>query len=113
MNFAPFWGQMQGGYPQQQPVVFIPQPSVPNNTPQPQSWAEVVKIAKKEAKREAKLKDKWNKDLEEKKKKETPKPKVPIDLVALGVLLSPIIGYPTLLFYQKLFAMWGSALGLK
>ena len=74
-GWGPPWGM------QQQPVVFIPSPaSGPNTNPPPSfnSWQEVQKHAKMMAKKELKLKAKWEAEAkkkdEEKKRKEEEQP---------------------------------------
>ncbi len=111
------WGPPWGGAPQAMPV-FYPIPASGPNTPTPNfaSWQEVQKHAKMMAKKELKLKAKWEADAkkkdEEKKKSASPKMKaVPLGpALVLFVLTSPLIGYPMLKMYQTLFQMWGAAL---
>jgi hypothetical protein len=113
-QWGPGWGA-----PPAQPIVFIPSPGTPNTNPPPQqftSWEEVHKRAKIEMKREAKLKRKWDEEAKKKKdgekKPEIKRPAVPLlEGLIFTVLLSPIIGLPTLKLYQALFQMWGVALG--
>jgi hypothetical protein len=101
--------------------IYCPQPTGSPNPPPQQnftSWKDVQNYAKKEAKREAKLRAKWEE--ESKKKKTDASNKTPtrasiplLEGLFLAVLLSPLIGLPTLKFYQMLFSMWGAALGAK
>lgn len=117
MNYYPPWGSMPfcGGQQAQQPFVFMSPPANnPSTNQSPQSWQEVAKLAKREIKREAKLKAKWDTEAKKKKDGELKKPMLPLlPTLFFSVLVSPIVGLPTLYFYKSLFAMWGSALGVK
>lgn len=109
------WGP-QMGMGANQPIVFIPSPGTPPNTPTPNftSWQDVHRHAKQEMKREAKLKRKWDEEAKKKKPPEIKRASIPIaEGLFLAVLISPFIGLPTLKLYQMIFQMWGSALGVK
>lgn len=114
MNYP--YGMWGPQWAPQTPVVFVPPSSPPNNPTQPlDSWKAIRDHAKREMKREAKMKLKWDEEQKKKKKPEEPKrPMIPVlEGLILMVLISPFIGLPTLKLYQTLFQMWGAALGAK
>jgi len=116
MYYPPYGAQWPTPFP-----VYCPTPtSSPNTNPPPNftSWKDVQTYAKKEAKREAKLRQKWEEEAKKKKpdgdKKPPPRASIPLlEGLFFAVLLSPLIGLPVLKFYQMLFSMWGTALGAK